>query len=178
MSTQALPLKGPITRSSSVGRSDEALPNLTLSATRPLGYTEAEAPTKGWVTWGHVGNRVPTNIAASFALATGKKVWVEMTTNGAHPIQVISCVIGSGADVPADSGGTEMTPPTTMHYLLGQVSGAGTTESPFTLHSSGSGNLRLETYAVGTACQLYDPGPPIVPASVKTTYATRVVRVV
>ena len=151
--------------------------NLVLTKTRPAGYTAAVDPAKGWVTWGHAGNRVPSNIATPFTFSTGLKVWLAMTTNGAHPVQVLSCVLAAGSDVPADIGGTETTPPTTVHFLLGSVGGAGTVESPWSVFSSGQGNLRLETYEVGTVCQTYSPGPPPVPASIKSTYATRVVRV-
>lgn len=155
----------------------DTLGQLVLSMLRPSGYSTAEDATKGWVSLGHVNNRVPTNIATPFALSTGLKVWVAIATNGSHPVAVTSCTLSGGAEVPADIGGTETTPPTTVHYLIGQVSGDGTSGSPFVLTSSGEGNLRLETYAVGTVCQTYDPGPPIVPAAVKTTYGYRVVRI-
>ena len=149
---------------------------LTLTATRPPGYTAPVVANRGWVTWGHVNNVVPSDIADDFVLSTGLKIWATITTNGAHPVQVTAVELDSGATVPADIGGTATTPPITVHYLLGTVMGAGTLESPWVLTSSGSGNLRVETYPVGTVCQTYDPGPPIVPASIKTTYALRVVR--
>lgn len=153
-----------------------ALGALALTLTRPAGYTDPVVAGYGWVNWGHVNNRVPTNIADDFALSTGLKIWVAITTNGAHPVQVTSCVLAGGADVPADIGGTETTPPTTIHYLLGTVYGDGTPGNPWGVTNSGAGNLRVETYEVGTVCQAYDPGPPAIPASIKTTYAYRVVR--
>ncbi len=153
---------------------------LSLSLTRPSGYTAAEDPAKCWINWGVVGNVVISNVAVPIAMATGRNIWVAAVTNGTVPLRVLSASIGFGASVPDDIGGTATTPPTTAHYLIGQVSGAGTEESPFGLFSTGCGNLNLSTVAMGYSCQLATAGDPeadpVVPPSaggVKTDYQLR-----
>lgn len=153
---------------------------LTLTKRRPLGYTADEDSTKGWVHWGVVNNVVIDNIAIPFALSTGLKVWVAVTTNGAVPLIPLTATIGTGATVPDDIGGTATKPPDTAHHLLGQVTGAGTTESPFTVFSTGCGVINLSAVAMGYSCVLADSGDPEAdpvipptPGGVKTDYQLR-----
>jgi hypothetical protein len=153
---------------------------LSLSLIRPEGYTAAEDPAKGWVTWGVVNNVVIDDVATPFTLSTGVKIWVAVTTNGAVPLRVLTATLAGGAAVPDDIGGTATTPPTTAHYLLGQVGGAGTEESPFNVFSTGCGSLNLSVVSTGYSCVLSDPGdpeedPPIPPTAggVKTDYQLR-----
>lgn len=150
---------------------------LSLSLDRPEGYTAAEDPDKGWVTWGVVNNTLISNVATPFTLSTGLKVWVKVTTNGAVPVKVLSAVLEGGSAVPEDAGGSATTPPTTAYFLLGQVGGAGTLADPWSVLSTGCGNLRYSAVASGYSCVLASPGdpgatPPIPPSpgGVKTDY--------
>lgn len=179
MATQGLGKKGPVTVSNSVGLGSVAggACPLRLVLEKPEGYPGAVDPDRGWVEWGSVGNVVPSNMANSFALASGRKVWVEAVTNGAVPLRVLSASLGAGASVPDDIGGTVSTPPTTAHLLLGEVFGAGTPESPWSLRSTGCGSLWLSARAVGYSCQLAtagdpeaDPPVPPAPGGVRTDY--------
>lgn len=153
---------------------------LGLTDERPAGYPEPEEGADlGWVTWGHVNSVVPDNVAEPFTLSTNLLVWIKVATNGAVPLRVLSAEIGTGAELPEDIGGTATTPPTTAHYLLGQVLGDGE-EVPFYIANAGCGNLVLSTVAMGYSCQLASAGDPEadppVPASaggVKTDYQLR-----
>jgi hypothetical protein len=153
---------------------------LRATKDRPEGYTEAEGATKGWVTWGHVNSVVVSNVAESYSLSTGKKVYMKVTTNGAIPLRVLTAEIDATTSTREDSGGTATTPPTTAYYLLGQVAGAGTVESPYTVFPSGCGNLRLSAVPMGYSCTLATAGdpeadPPVSasPGGVKTDYQLR-----
>ena len=155
----------------------ESLQPLYLTLDRPPGYTESEGATKGWVTWGNVNSVVLANIADSFTLTSGRKVYVKVTTNGAIPLRVLTAEILTTTGTATDSGATASTPATTAYYLLGQVGGAGTSASPFFLTNSGSGNLVLGVVATGYTCVQATAGNPSatppVPASaggVRTDY--------
>jgi hypothetical protein len=162
------------------GLSSISICALRATKDRPEGYTEAEGATKGWVTWGHVNSVVVSNVAESYSLATGKRIYMKVTTNGAIPLRVLTAEIDATTSTREDTGGTATTPPTTAYYLLGQVAGAGTVESPYTVFPSGCGNLQLSAVAMGYSCTLAtagDPGAtPPVPASpggVQTNYQLR-----
>jgi hypothetical protein len=140
---------------------------LRATKDRPEGYTEAERATKGWVTWGHVNSVAVSNVAESYSLATGKKIYMKVTTNGAIPLRVLTAEIDATTSTREDTGGTATRPPTTAYYLLGQVAGAGTVESPYTVFPSGCGNLSLSAVAMGYSCTLASP------RGVKTDYQLR-----
>lgn len=177
-------LRGPKkTKPGKTSARDSSIPALILTLERPAGYTEAEASTKGWVTWGHVDSVVVDNIAASYTLAAGLKVYVKVTTNGAIPLRVLTAEIDATTSTRTDTGGTASTPATTAYYLLGEVLGAGTVLSPYTPSNSGSGNLVSDVIATGYTCVLASAGDPSatppVPASlggVRTDYQFRLVR--
>jgi hypothetical protein len=133
---------------------------LVLTLDRPRGYTETDSDTKGWVTWGHVNSVVVDNVARSYTLAAGLKVYVKVTTNGAIPLRVLTAEIDATTGTRTDSGGTTSTPPTTAYYLLGQVGGAGTVQSPYFLSNAGSGNLAARVTATGYDCTLATAGNP------------------
>ncbi len=159
------------------------LPPLYLTFEQPPGYPPPPPGTVHpvFVTWGRAGNRPPSNITAYSPAATGKRFAIKVTTNGAHPIQVLSAeIVAAVGEVPADTGGTEFTPPTVMYRLLGEILGAGTEASPFAIGQGPGGNLNLESYLLGTVCQTYAPGnpsaePPVpaTPAGVRSTYGVR-----
>jgi len=154
---------------------------LSLTKIMPEGYGGVDGVTKGWVTWGVVGNTVVNNITDPFTLSAGLKVWVRVTTNGTLPFRVLTATIDTGTgSVPNDSGGSATDPPSTIYYLLGQVLGAGTVESPFTVSSTGCGSLRVSLTAYGYICVLASSGNPSAtppepasPGGVKTSYMMR-----
>jgi hypothetical protein len=167
----------PKTRRGQTSIRGERLQPLYLTLDRPPGYTESEGATKGWVTWGQVNSVIVDNVADSFALTSGRKVYVKVTTNGAIPLRVLTAEILTTTGTATDSGATASTPATTAYYLLGQVGGAGTSASPFFLTNSGSGNLVLGVVATGYTCVQATAGNPSatppVPASaggVRTDY--------
>jgi hypothetical protein len=85
----------------------------------PEGYGGVDGVTKGWVTWGVVGNTVVNNITDPFTLSAGLKVWVRVTTNGTLPFRVLTATTDPGTGrVPDDSGGSATDPPSTIYYLL------------------------------------------------------------
>jgi len=161
-----------------------ALGRLVLTLTRPDGDSEDKDANKGWITWGHVNSMIISNIATSYALVKGLKVYVKVTTNGRIPLKVLSAEITTTTETPEDKGGTISTPPTTAYYLLGQVGGAGTQAEPFYVTNAGTGNLSLGVRAIGYSCVLATPGdpsatPPVppTPGGVKTDYELKWERV-
>lgn len=158
---------------------DSTRSSLVLTDTSPYGdvIDEEDENEYGWVTWGVVNNLVVSGIANAFVLADGKQVWIKVTTNGASPLSVLTASLETGASIPDDIGGSATNPPTTAHFLLGEVSGTGSESDPFLLNSTGSGSLRLSLEASGFQCVLATAGdpeadPPVEPdaGGVRTNY--------